>query len=44
MVRDVPLKPIADAKPDWAGAAQLTGEWELNALTKRLNDLASKAA
>jgi DNA polymerase-1 len=40
MVRDVPLKPIADAKPDYAGAAELTGKWELNALTKRLQQLA----
>ena len=40
MVRDVPLKPIADATPDYAGAAELTGKWELNALTKRLQQLA----
>ena len=42
MVRDVPLKPIADAKPNWAGAAELTGKWELNALTKRLQQLAAQ--
>jgi DNA polymerase-1 len=40
MVRDLPLKPIADAKPDWAGAAELAARWELNALTKRLQQLA----
>ena len=40
MVRDVPLEPIADATPDYAGAAELTAKWELNALTKRLTDLA----
>jgi DNA polymerase-1 len=42
MVRDVPLKPIADATPDYAGAAELTGKWELNALTKRLQQLATQ--
>jgi DNA polymerase-1 len=40
MVRDVPLPPIEDAKPDWGKAAELTGKWELNALTKRLQLLA----
>jgi DNA polymerase-1 len=40
MVRDVPLPPIKDAKPDWAGAAELAGKWELNALAKRLQQLA----
>jgi len=42
MLHDAPLQPIADAAPNWAGAAALTQKWELNALTKRLNDLATK--
>lgn len=41
MVTNAPLpKTIADAKPNWANAAKLTREWELKALSERLEQLA----
>jgi len=43
MLHDAPLEPIKDAKPNWAAAAELAHEWELNALAKRLDDLAKAA-
>lgn len=42
MVTTAPLpKTIADAKPNWANAAKLTREWELRALSERLEQLAA---
>lgn len=42
MVTNAPLpKTIADAKPNWANAAKLTREWELRALSERLEQLAA---
>jgi len=43
MLHDAPLEPIKDATPNWAGAAELAHKWELNALAKRLDDLAKAA-
>ena len=43
MLRDAPLEPIEDTRPNWAGAAALAHKWELNALAKRLDDLAKAA-
>jgi len=43
MLHDAPLEPIKDAKPNWVAAAELAHEWELNALAKRLDDLAKAA-
>ena len=43
MLRNAPLEPIEDARPNWAGAAALAHKWELNALAKRLDDLAKAA-
>ena len=40
MVKDVKLPPIPTAVPDWAGAAKLAREWELKALSERLETLA----
>jgi DNA polymerase-1 len=40
MVRDIPLPPIASAKPDWARAAELARAWELRGLADRLEALA----
>ena len=41
MVTTAPLPKIPDATPTWAKAAQLTRQWELNALSERLEQLAS---
>ena len=41
MVTTAPLPRIPDATPTWAKAAQLTRQWELNALSERLEQLAS---
>ena len=42
MVTNAPLpKTIPDAKPNWAAAAKLTREWELRALSERLEQLAA---
>jgi len=43
MLHDAPLEPIKDARPNWASAAELAHKWELNALAKRLDDLAKAA-
>jgi DNA polymerase-1 len=40
MDRSAPLPPLPDQTPTWASAAILAGEWELNALAKRLAGLA----
>jgi DNA polymerase-1 len=34
-----PLPAFGDQSPDWAGAAGLAREWELNALARRLDEL-----
>lgn len=44
MGRDTPLPPIADATPTWDKAAALAREWELKALSERLEQLAKAAA
>lgn len=41
MVTTAPLPKIPDATPTWAKAAELTRQWELNALSERLEQLAS---
>jgi DNA polymerase-1 len=41
MVPTAPLPEIPDAAPDWASAAALAREWELNALATRLGQLAA---
>lgn len=41
MVTNAPLGRIPDQKPDWLRAAELTREWELKALTERLEQLAA---
>jgi DNA polymerase-1 len=41
MDRSAPLPPLADQTPNWESAAILAGEWELNALAKRLAGLAA---
>jgi DNA polymerase I len=43
MVRNVKLKPIASATPDWIGGAKLARAWEMNGLADRLEKLAAKA-
>jgi DNA polymerase-1 len=40
MGRDTPLDPIPDATPTWDKAAALAREWELKALSERLEQLA----
>jgi DNA polymerase-1 len=40
MVTDAPLPKIPDATPNWAKAAALARDWELNALAGRLEQLA----
>ena len=43
MVTDAPLpKAIADTPPDWQKASELAREWELRALSERLEQLASE--
>jgi DNA polymerase-1 len=43
MVPDAPLKgPIPDMTPDWAKAAALAKDWDLNALSERLAKLAAQ--
>lgn len=44
MVTDVPLPAIPDATPTWDKAATLAREWELKALSERLEALAAKSA
>ena len=39
MVSDAPLDPIPDMTPDW-GRASALANWELNALSERLAQLA----
>lgn len=41
MVTNAPLGRIPDQTPDWRRAAELTHEWELKALTERLEQLAA---
>jgi DNA polymerase-1 len=41
MVTDAPLPPIPDAAPTWGRAAELARQWELEALSKRLGQLAA---
>jgi DNA polymerase-1 len=36
-----PLPALVDQSPDWATAASLARDWELNALARRLDELAS---
>jgi DNA polymerase-1 len=43
MGRDTPLEPVADATPTWDKAAALAREWELKALSERLDQLAKAA-
>jgi DNA polymerase-1 len=38
---DAPLPPLADAAPDWTGAAELTERWGLKRLSERLRARAS---
>ena len=40
MVTDAPLPKLLDVTPTWGVAAELAGRWELNALAKRLGELA----
>lgn len=40
MGRDTPLDPVPDATPTWDKAAALAREWELKALSERLEQLA----
>ena len=44
MLRDAPLPPLPDATPTWDVAANLATDWQLNALAKRLAELAKAAA
>ncbi|MCR6672723.1 hypothetical protein [Devosia ginsengisoli] len=41
MVTNAPLGSIPDQNPDWRRAAELTRQWELKALTERLEQLAA---
>lgn len=41
MVTDAPLGKIPDQQPEWGRAAALTRRWELQALTQRLEQLAT---
>jgi DNA polymerase-1 len=41
MVATAPLPVLHDQVPDWAGGESLARAWELNALARRLNDLAA---
>ena len=43
MVTTAPLPKTPDATPTWAKAAELTRQWELNALSERLEQLAQTA-
>lgn len=43
MDRAVPLPPIPDRLPDWAGGAALATEWGLDMLSKRLAERAASA-
>ena len=40
MGRDTPLAPVKDAMPTWGKAADLARQWELKALSERLDALA----
>ena len=40
MGRDTPLAPVKDATPTWGKAADLARQWELKALSERLDALA----
>jgi DNA polymerase-1 len=40
MVTNAPLPKLPDMIPSWAAAAALAQRWELNALAKRLGELA----
>jgi DNA polymerase-1 len=40
MVTDAPLPKLPDVTPTWGVAAELAGRWELNALARRLGELA----
>jgi hypothetical protein len=37
------IPELPDAEPDWQGAADLLGEWGLNAASKRFADRAGQA-
>jgi hypothetical protein len=39
-----PLPPLPDQTPNWAAAAALTRDWELNRLADRLAELAKPKA
>ena len=39
-VTDAPLPKLPDVTPTWGVAAELAGRWELNALARRLGELA----
>jgi DNA polymerase-1 len=41
MVTDAPLPDLPDMVPDWAGGAALARQWELRALSERLEGLAA---
>ena len=41
MVATAPLPPLSDQSPTWAAAAKLAREWELNALARRLDEVAA---
>src|SRR5262249_42397017 len=41
MDRKAPLPALRDQKPDWAAAAALARKWQLNALARRLDELAA---
>jgi DNA polymerase-1 len=41
MNRKAPLPALRDQKPDWAAAAALARKWQLNALARRLDELAA---
>ncbi|HEY9012027.1 MAG TPA: 5'-3' exonuclease H3TH domain-containing protein [Devosia sp.] len=44
MGRDTPLAPVKDATPTWDKAADLARQWELRALSERLDGLAKATA
>lgn len=42
MVTNAPIPPLPDMEPQWAAAAKLARDWELNGLADRLTQLAAK--
>jgi hypothetical protein len=44
MDRGAPVPKLRTQSPNWAAAAKLARDWELNQLAKRLDQLAASAA